>query len=400
MRWVGASYGPSSDGEGRVPRILVLTRYGRLSPTTRVRFLQFIEQFERGGDAGLGFDVAPLLEDHSLQRFYDDGTRSPAYLLKRYAKRVRLLLRCKRYELLWIEKELFPGAPALAEWLLAALGVKVVVDYDDAAYCWYRDNPIWLVRTFLSRKIDAVCRAATVVITGNETLAAYARDAGAGKVVIVPSVIDTTKYGQSRPASNTSEFVVGWIGTPSNVRYLEIFKVALADMAAGRNFKFLTIGAPARLFAGVPQEAHPWSAETEIELLGRCDCMVAPLGDGSFESGKCGFKVIQGMAAGLPVIASPIGVIKDIIRHGENGFLAENAAQCGDIMRQLRADTSMRRRIGDKARETIARSYSTSAVSDAVAHVLYEALGGQYLSRAPTAPSFTVGPGDCGGFAA
>ena len=79
--------------------------------------------------------------------------------------------------------------------------------------------PIFMDRHFLEGTSPAeVARAATVVITGNETLAAYARDAGAGKVVIVPSVIDTTKYGQSRPAGNTSEFVVGWIGTPSNVR--------------------------------------------------------------------------------------------------------------------------------------------------------------------------------------
>jgi len=377
------SYGPSLQGERGVPRVLVLTRYGRLSPTTGIRFLQFIEQFERGGTVDLGFDVAPLLEDHSLQRFYDAGTRNPAYLAKRYAKRVGLLLKSRRYELLWIEKELFPGFPALAERALAALGVKVVVDYDDAAYCWYRDHPIWLVRTFLSRKIDAVCRAAALVITGNETLAAYAREAGAGKVAIVASVIDTKKYDLSRSAGNAGAFVVGWIGTPSNVRYLEIFKVALTDMAAGPNFTFLTIGAPAQLFAGVPQEAHPCSAETEIELLGRCDCMVAPLAGGAFESGKCGFKVIQGMAAGLPVIASPIGVIKDIISHGENGFLAENAAQCGDIMRQLRADSSMRRRIGEKARATIAQFYSTASVSDQVAHVLREALAGQLPSRDP-----------------
>jgi glycosyltransferase involved in cell wall biosynthesis len=348
-----------------------------------VRFLQFIEQFEQAGNPELDFDVAPLLEDHCLQRFYDAGTRDPAYLLKRYAQRARLLLRSGRYELLWIEKELFPGFPALAEWALAALGIKLVVDYDDAAYCWYRDNPIWLVRTFLSRKIDAVCRVAAVVITGNETLAAYARDAGAGKVVIVPSVIDTNKYDLPRPACNAGEFVVGWIGTPSNVRHLEIFKLALTDMAAAPNFKFLTIGAPAQLFAGVPQEAHPWSAETEIALLGRCDCLVAPLAGGTFESGKCGFKVIQGMAAGLPVIASPIGVIRDIIRHGENGFLAEDAVQCGAIMRQLRADSLLRRRIGEEARETIARFYSTASVSDQVAHVLREALGGQAAQRDP-----------------
>lgn len=374
MRWLGADYGPSRNEDQKGRRILVLTRYGYLGPTTRIRFLQFIEQFERA-NIDLAFDVAPLLEDHSLQRLYDEGTRSPAYLLKRYAKRVGLLLASSRYDLLWVEKELFPGFPALAERALAGLGVKVVVDYDDATYSWYRDNPSWLVRALLSRKIDAVCRAAHMVVAGNETLAGYARRVAAGKVVVIPTVIDMSKYESVRPERKRTEFVVGWIGTPSNVRYLEIFKAALAGMAADPEFKFLTIGAPARLFAEVPQEAHAWSAESEAGLLGRCDCMLAPLGDGPFERGKCGFKVIQGMAAGLPVIASPIGVIKDIIRHGENGFLAETASQCDNVMRQLRGDTSMRRRIGEKARETVARFYSISETTDRVADALRDALG-------------------------
>jgi glycosyltransferase involved in cell wall biosynthesis len=340
-----------------------------------VRFLQFIERFERNG-IDVSFDVAPLLEDHCLRRLYDDGARSRGYLLKRYLKRLAVLLTSSDYDLLWIEKELFPGLPALAERLLAAFGVKVIVDYDDAVYAWYSENPSWIMRSLLGRKIDVVCRSADTVVVGNDALATYARAAGAAKVVLIPTVIDTEKYPPpGSQKSSSSEFVVGWIGTPSNVHYLELFKDALTDMASEPGFRLLTIGAPAQLFPGVPQEAHPWSEETEIRLLGNCDCTLAPLGEGAFERGKCGFKVIQGMAAGLPVIASPVGVIKEIIRHGENGFLAETAPECHRLLRMLHAEPSLRRRIGERARETVEQLYSVPVAGTRMAHVLHEALG-------------------------
>ena len=86
-----------------------------------------------------------------------------------------MLLACNRYDLVWIEKEIFPALPALAERALHALGVKTIVDYDDAAYTWYQHNPNWLIRTVLGRKIDAVCRAAdTVVAVGRDRATAQA----------------------------------------------------------------------------------------------------------------------------------------------------------------------------------------------------------------------------------
>ena len=364
--------------------MLVLTRYGRLSPTTRVRFLQFIENLERDDGSSLRFDIAPLLEDHCLQQFYDDGTRNSVYLLKRYLKRARLLLACKRYDLVWIEKELFPALPALAERILRARGVTTIVDYDDAAYAWYHHHPSWLIRTVLGRKIEVVCRASDTVVAGNPTLAAFASAAGARDVVVVPSAINIEKYSQAmehRPSPNRSEFVVGWIGTPSNVRYLDIFKDALTDMASTTDFKFLTIGAPGHLFDSVAQEAHPWSEGTEAGLLARCDCTVAPLSDGDFERGKCGFKVIQGMAAGLPVVASPVGVVRDIIQHGKNGFLAETASDCRQVLQQLRHDPDLRLRVGRAARRTVTSLYSDGAVNCLLRDVFRDALGN---AAAPT----------------
>jgi glycosyltransferase involved in cell wall biosynthesis len=377
MRWVTTISAPEPvSGEHNRKRVLVLTRYGALAASTRVRFLQFIERFEHCTECPLSFDVAPLLEDNCLQYFHDFGTRRSTYLFKRYLRRLMLLLGAKHYDLLWIEKEVFPALPAFAEHALRRMGIRIVVDYDDATYTWYRNHPSWLVRALLGRKIDAVCRAAHTVVAGNKTLASYARSVGAQNVIVVPSVIDTERYvysNQKRPDPTT--FVIGWIGQPSNVRYLDMFKDALATISREGGVTFLTIGAPDHLFADVPQQAHAWSESAEVALLSECDCMLAPLGDGEFQRGKCGFKVIQGMAAALPVIASPVGVISEIIRHGENGFLAENSDECYQYLCALRRDPALRRRLGESARRTVEEFYSVSAVHSQLLDVLKAPLG-------------------------
>ena len=214
----------------------------------------------------LAFDVAPLLEDDSLKQFYDSGSRNYLYLLIRYLKRCVLLLRSYRYDLIWIEKEIFPLLPATFERALGILGVKTIVDYDDATYVSYKQHRYWLVRKFLGSKIEAVCRSAHAVVAGNPTLAAFARNARAANVIIVPSVVNLDpqfKPSPHRPPLDPNRFVVGWIGTPSNIQHLKLFEGAVTGMASEPGFTFLTIGAKKHLFEGVQQEAHPWSEESE-----------------------------------------------------------------------------------------------------------------------------------------
>ncbi len=371
-------------------KVLVLTRYGRMGPSSRIRFQQFIDSLGPSERSGIEFEIAPLLASDYLQRIYADRHHSPWYLARAYAKRLFKLASAGRYDVIWIEKELFPGLPAFAERLLGLAGARLAVDLDDATFVFYERNRSFLIRTLMHRKMDHVFRAASVVMAGNKFLAVRAEQAGARKVVIVPTVVDMSRSrSQVVPLRANGPFTIGWIGTPSNATYLQIFAQALADAERRHGARFVTLGAPANSVPGVVQTALQWSEEAEVAEIANWHVALAPLAFGPWELGKCGYKVLQCMAAGLPVIASPIGVIPDIIRHRENGFLAKDAAECSRILDELVADPELGRRVGVAARSTVAAKFNLETwkpvVRDVLMNAVRESDGASEPLAAPTA---------------
>ena len=152
--------------------------------------------------------------------------------------------------------------------------------------------------------------------------------------------------------------------------------------------RFMTIGAPENCLPGVEQDARQWSEATEVQLLGSWDVAVAPLESGPWELGKCAYKVLQCMAAGLPVIASPVGVIPGIIEDGKNGFLAADSAACTAILEQLLSNADLRRQVGRAARETVERDYSINRQLPLLQEILVTSLGDRpTVTKAKTSQS-------------
>ena len=124
---------------------------------------------------------------------------------------------------------------------------------------------------------------------------------------------------------------------------------------------------------GVRIENEPWSLQREIELFNTCDVGVYPLPNDEWTLGKCGFKAIQFMACGVPVVASPVGVNNQIIEDGVSGLLANSEAEWRDALRALLTDAELRRRIGSAGRRRIEQSYSLQANAPAVVTVFERA---------------------------
>ena len=179
---------------GSAVDILVLTKYSRLGASSRIRFEKFIEAFGSSQQSDLSFTISPLLGDKYLDLLYSCGKRDAWYLGKQYVRRAITLLSAGRYDGVWIEKEIFPGMPAFAERLMRLMGIKMVVDFDDATFLYYEKNSNPLVRMLMRDKINHVFRAATTVTAGNEFLAAHAMRRGAANVVVLPTVVDTASY--------------------------------------------------------------------------------------------------------------------------------------------------------------------------------------------------------------
>lgn len=169
-------------------------------------------------------------------------------------------------------------------------------------------------------------RKSGLVIAGNTYLAERANSAGAQKIIIIPTVIDTDRY-QIKHFKNSKPFVIGWIGSPSTFKYLKPLKPVFEKLTQEHAIALHIVGATESL--GLPSiEKHiPWSEESEVDSILTFDVGIMPLNDTPWEKGKCSYKLIQCMGCGIPVIASPVGMNVEVIKPEVNGFLASNDAE-------------------------------------------------------------------------
>jgi hypothetical protein len=271
------------------------------------------------------------------------------------------LLQRHGYDLLWIEKEALPWIPAWAELvLLKMVGTKIVVDYDDAVFHTYDQHRNRFVRKLLGFKIDRIMSIADLVIVGNSYLGLRAKAAGACAVVELPTVVDLRSYPDPvlARADDEGPFTLGWIGSPLTSSYLEPLRPALTALMAQLSLRIILIGGESGALTGLPVERVAWSADTEAVELARCDAGIMPLPDLPWERGKCGYKLIQYMASALPVVASPVGVNREIVVPGETGFLAETESDWISSLFRLAQAPQLRRKMGIAGRQRAETHYS------------------------------------------
>ena len=332
--------------------VLFLTRYDRLGASSRLRSYQYFP-FLR--EAGFGVTVAPLFGDDYVRGLYR-GNISTMTVVKAYIDRLRFMLKARQYDLVFLEYEMLPWLPDWIEFNLWPEGLPVVVDYDDAIFHRYDQHSLAFVRRVLGDKIDRVMRRAALVIVGNDYLGEHARLAGAQRIASLPTVADGTRYAVMEK-SEDSPLTIGWIGSPTTARYLRLVAPVLRAMIASHCVRVVAVGAKASQLKDLPIETRPWSEETEAAEIQQFDIGIMPLPDDLWERGKCGYKLIQYMASGKPVVASPVGANSVIVRHGVNGFLANAEPEWCSALSCLCEDAALRKRMGDEGRRRMEQDY-------------------------------------------
>lgn len=352
-------------------RVLCLTRYDTLGASSRYRFLQYLPYLE---PLGLDIDVAPLLGNEYISRLYGGGFTQYGRIAKGYVSRISRLLRSRSYDLVWIEKEALPFFPGRLEQLLLTRGIPYVLDYDDAVFHGLEQKGLTakLKQLLLRGKFDRIMQNSACVVAGNPYIGDFARKAGSPRVEIVPTVVDLRKYEPASQA-NTQEVRVGWIGTPVTARYLEIVRDIAASREDDDHVKFVFIGSGDVSWGLSNVEILPWAASTEADDLRLLSIGIMPLVDSPFERGKCGLKLLQYMAAGLPVIASPVGVNSDIVEHGVNGFLAETPDDWDRAIQLLSGNAQMRAGFGQAGRLKVEQHYSLEQTAPRLRDILVAA---------------------------
>ncbi len=351
--------------ENFMMRILLLSRYTRLGASSRLRSYQYLPYLSK---AGVDVTVAPLFADDYIRGLYS-GDNSKLAIVKSYLARLRNILRARQFDLLWLEYEMLPWLPSWFELSLLPQDKPLVVDYDDAIFHRYDQHRLSLVRKLLGRKIDAVMRRADLVIAGNEYLAERAKQAGTRRVEVLPTVVDTSRYAVSEK-NIASPVTIGWIGQPSTAKYLGQLAPVLEKMIAKHGVRIIAIGPQPTQFSHLPIEVRPWSETTEAADLQDFDIGIMPLSDDLWEKGKCGYKLIQYMACGKPVVATPVGVNTAIVRQGVNGFLADTEAEWCCALDILCQDAELRKRMGDAGRKFMEQHYSLQVTGPRLVELL------------------------------
>ena len=319
-------------------KVLYLTKYARNGASSRMRSFQYFPFLK---SKGMHIKHSTLFNEQYLEELYNGNGISKLNVIKCYLKRVLVLFTVFKYDKIVIEKELFPYFPASFEKLLALLQVKYIVDYDDAIFHNYDLSSNKFIKYFLSDKIDKVMRNAYLVVAGNIYLQTRAISAGARKTIVIPTVIDSTRYDQ-KIYSGDKSLVVGWIGTKSTFeKHLMLLEKMINEITHKySNVYFHIIGASDNKVFNEQVRFIPWSEVTEIEEILKFDVGIMPLEDSPWEKGKCAYKLIQYMACGIPGIASNIGANKELIST-DNGFLIDTPAGFESVIHSIMADREL-----------------------------------------------------------
>jgi glycosyltransferase involved in cell wall biosynthesis len=335
--------------------LLILSRYGNLGASSRLRMLQYINFFENYGYK-IHFD--PFFNDKDLDYAYQNGNYSFSIFISACFRRIKILLKSKSYDLIWIEKEALPWIPAFVESLLLK-NKKYIIDFDDAIFHNYDLSNNFIIKLFLKNKIKYILKFCTLATCGNEYLRKYVNDNSQTESILIPTVIDFIKYSSINvKKKNLINPTIVWIGTKHTIKYLDIIKDAIIKLSESYNFTLRIIGVTNYYIPNINIELYEWCEDTEIGLIKECNIGIMPLYNNQWEMGKCGYKLIQYMASGLPVIASPVGVNLEIVENNMNGFLAKNTSEWYYYFKLLFENQDLMQKLGINGTKKVEQKYS------------------------------------------
>jgi len=340
----------------------------------RFRVTQYIPYLR---EAGFDVTVSPFYSREYFGFVYRPGNyvRKAAGFTALTLRRLNELSSIRNYDLVFLYREAIPIGPPLIERRIAGMRIPIVYDFDDAIFlpAMSEANKAF---SFLKNpaRVAEILKLSRHVTVGNAFLAEYARRFNAN-VTMIPTAVDTNRFAPRADAPQRDRLVVGWIGSPTTFQYLESLKDVLATVASRHPFTLKVSGAGRAVnFPGVDVEVVPWSMADEVSLFNSCDIGVYPLTDDDWSRGKCGFKAIQFLACGVPVVAAAVGVNREIIEHGVNSMLASTPQDWIAHLSTLLTNASLRRKMSVAGRQTIEARYSLRVTAPQLAAVMRSAV--------------------------
>ncbi|MHC4703848.1 MAG: glycosyltransferase, partial [Planctomycetota bacterium] len=218
-----------------------------------------------------------------------------------FARR-KFFRRAQDFDAVFLHKK---GLNPLDAFWLRRYSRRIIYNFDDAVMHSDKNPERYSRSHFVSFRRSV--RVADMVICGSSYLAEQAQPFNRN-VEILPLGLKVSDYQSDSSPESDGKIRLVWVGSESTLSYLEEIEPAIGQIASRfDNVVLRIIGDNFPEFRNISIEKRIWSKDTLATELARCDIGLAPLPDNPFTRGKCSFKVLEYSAAGLAVVASPVG---------------------------------------------------------------------------------------------
>ena len=326
------------------------------APSQRFRFEQYLPYLKK---QGYGYKQSTFYSETAWKNLYKEGKTAFKVLavLSGFLRRKLLLFTLWKYDFVFIHREATPLGPPFFEWIVAHIWrKKIIYDFDDAI--WLADpSEEGSFKSIIKwkSKVRKICKWSHRVSCGNEYLAEFARQYNT-EVIVNPTTIDTNYHVAKANTRNKDLLTVGWTGTHSTLPYLQHIVPSLIEAYREQAFRLVVIANKPPNFKFPELDFIEWSKKSEVEDLQKIDIGLMPLSEDLWSEGKCGFKALQYMGIGIPVLGSPVGVNKEIIPNG--GFLITEKEDWGMKLKALMQESSLREALGKQGRMYVKKHFS------------------------------------------
>ncbi|HVP81220.1 MAG TPA: glycosyltransferase family 4 protein [Thermodesulfobacteriota bacterium] len=292
------------------------------------------------------------------------------FYMRTWADKLTFYNTLGQYDLLYIHRRLFPP---LEFWYLRKKAKRIIYDFDDAVM--YRSSGSKNSYSFSRRmRFAYMMKRVNFVVAGNQFLRSEVFPYTAN-AEIIPTSVDLSHYSLKRGGPSERPLILGWLGSSSTVKYMRTLMPVLENLY--RKFPHFQLKMVCDQFLDanrLPVIKKRWSAEEEEEDLKSFDVGMMPLSDDLWSKGKCGLKILQYYSVGVPVVCTPVGVNRDIVEDGVNGFWATNGDEWEHHLLELMKDEAMRKKMGLRGRERVETGFSLAVNAPRLLGVLRKVL--------------------------
>ncbi|MGF7078366.1 glycosyltransferase family 4 protein [Mucilaginibacter sp. UYCu711] len=328
------------------------------APSQRLKFEQYYSAFK---NSGLSIAYEPFINEDFWAIVYKKGYYFSKlyYTVQAWIKRYMLLATIRKYDVVYLHLWGTPFGFPVYEWLLRKYSKKLVYDIDDLIYKAASSPNNWYLSILKSSlKVDFLMKHADHVLVSTDKLFDYSRKIN-NQVTLIPATIDVEKY--IIPDKKSDVVNIGWSGSHTTSKYVHLLDNVLKKVVAAHNVKIMIMGDDTFSIDGVDVQLLKWTPESEIPNMNLFDIGIHPLPDEEWVYGKSGGKLVQYMAAGIPIIASAIGPNLKVIENGYNGFLVGTEDEWIKKLELLITNEVLRKQMGINSRKHAETFFSVEA---------------------------------------